>query len=345
VIGAGRKLSVYFGERDRCDGRFLAERVVAELDAAGMRAAILMRGAEGYGAKHRVRTDRLLTLSEDLPVVAIGVGGEEAVDAAAARIGSLPFAGLVVTEEIAIAGADGDADAGAGGWSKLSIYVGRGRRIDGRPAYEWLLGRLHASGAGAAVALVGVDGILGGARRRAGFFARNADVPALIVAVGEPTALIAVADDVAGTLPGDAVPTLERTHVVRSGDPAGIPAVSTPSGARRLMLFANEQDHVGGRPVHVEAVRRLREAGAAGATVLRGVRGFSGGCEPRGESLLALRRSVPTLTLVVDAPDRCERWLQVLGGLAPEHALVLSEEVGLVGARPEAAQSSPEGTS
>jgi PII-like signaling protein len=308
-----------------------------------MRAAIMMRGAEGYGGKHRLRTDRLLTLSEDLPVVAIGVGGAEAVDTAANRIRSLPFAGLVATEEIAIVGAGGDEAWGPGGWTKLSAYLGRGRRVDGRPAHEWLLGRLHAAGADVAVALVGVDGILDGARRRAGFFARNADVPALVVAVGDQAALAPVARELAAF--PSAVVTLERARIVGPGGAAGISAASVAGGAGRLMMFANEQDHVGGRPVHVEAVRRLREAGAAGATVLRGVHGFSGGRDPGGDLLLALRRRVPTLTLVVDSPDRCERWLELLGGLAPEGALVLSEEVAVDGARPGAAQSSPEGTS
>ena len=32
-----------------------------------------MRGVEGFGAKHHLRTDRLLTLSEDLPLVSVAV--------------------------------------------------------------------------------------------------------------------------------------------------------------------------------------------------------------------------------------------------------------------------------
>ena len=32
-----------------------------------------MRGTTGFGAKQHLRTDRLLTLSEDLPLVAVGV--------------------------------------------------------------------------------------------------------------------------------------------------------------------------------------------------------------------------------------------------------------------------------
>ena len=33
----------------------------------------MLRGAEGFGLKHHLRTDRLLTLSEDLPLVSVAV--------------------------------------------------------------------------------------------------------------------------------------------------------------------------------------------------------------------------------------------------------------------------------
>ena len=67
------KLTAYFGERDRAEGRFLAD---AMLDLCGRReiaTSVLMRGIEGFGLKHHLRTDRLLTLSEDLPLVAVAV--------------------------------------------------------------------------------------------------------------------------------------------------------------------------------------------------------------------------------------------------------------------------------
>jgi PII-like signaling protein len=342
-------VTVFFGERDRFEGRFLAERVIADLDGAGMRGAILMRGAEGFGGKHRLRTDRLLTLSEDLPVVAIGVGEPGPASAAAGRIGSLPFEGLVTVEGIELdAAAAGERAVGR---SKLAVYTGRGRRIGDRPAHEWLVDRLNAAGADAAVALLGVDGILGGLRRRAGFFAGNADVPALVLAVGAARDLAAVAAELRSRL-ADAVVTWEHTHLCkRDGGELLPPERATLPGdgrvRRRLILYASEQDRAAGRPLHVEAVRRLRIAGATGATALRGIRGFDGDREPHGDSLLSLRRRVPTLTTVVDEPARCDRWLEVLDRLTPERGTIVSEEVSSAG--PGAARggphSSPVGTS
>jgi PII-like signaling protein len=174
------KLSVFFGERDVADGRFLAERIIAEADRAGVAGAILMRGVEGFGIKHRRRTDRLLTLSEDLPVVAIAVGKTGPVEEAPARIGRIGFDGLVTLERMRLLVPPIES-AALKGDAKLSVYLGRGRRVDGEPAHRWLISRLREAGMEGGTVLLGVDGILSGARRRAGFFSRNVDVPALVV--------------------------------------------------------------------------------------------------------------------------------------------------------------------
>lgn len=332
---AGLKLSVLFGERDTVDGRFLAERVIAELARAGVAAAILMRGVEGFGIKHRRRTDRLLTLSEDLPVVAIGVGEPGPVERAAERIGELRFDGLVTLERVRLVEPGGaeDAAGGLGEQVKLSVYLGRGRRVDGEPAHRRLVARLRDGGVEGASVLLGVDGVLGGVRRRAGFFARNADVPALVVAVGGAAAIAGAIGAVA-ELEGATVATLERVHVCkRDGGPL-TPPPELPERDRagmgiwqQLTLYSSEWAHAGGRPVHVEAVRRLRAASADGATALRGIWGFDGHHQPHGDSLRSLRRRVPTMTVVVDTPPRAREWLAILDELTPERGLITSEVV------------------
>jgi PII-like signaling protein len=37
----------------------------------------MLRGAEAFGLKHHLRTDRVLTLSEDLPLVSVAVDTSE----------------------------------------------------------------------------------------------------------------------------------------------------------------------------------------------------------------------------------------------------------------------------
>ena len=67
------KLTSYFGERHRVGGAFVADALIEEYGRHEIAASILLRGAEGFGLKHHLRTDQSLTLSEDLPLVAVAV--------------------------------------------------------------------------------------------------------------------------------------------------------------------------------------------------------------------------------------------------------------------------------
>ena len=77
------------------------------------------------------------------------------------------------------------------------------------------------------------------------------------------------------------------------------------------MICAGEEAEHHGHPLYLQLIRRLREAGAAGATSLRGIWGNHGDHPPHGDRLLALRRKVPVLTVVVDRPDRLHRWYEL----------------------------------
>ena len=67
------KLTTYFGERHRTEGAFVADALLDLYGRREVQVSVMLRGAEGFGLKHRRRTDRLLTLSEDLPLVSVAV--------------------------------------------------------------------------------------------------------------------------------------------------------------------------------------------------------------------------------------------------------------------------------
>ena len=50
------------------------------------------------------------------------------------------------------------------------------------------------------------------------------------------------------------------------------------------MVYASEQSRHDERPLYSELVRRLRGAGAAGATTLRGIWGYHGDHAPHGDT-------------------------------------------------------------
>ena len=65
------KLTSYFGERQRSGGAFVADALIELYGRQEIAASVLLRGTEGFGLKHHLRNDRSLSLSEDLPLIAI----------------------------------------------------------------------------------------------------------------------------------------------------------------------------------------------------------------------------------------------------------------------------------
>ena len=68
--------------------------------------------------------------------------------------------------------------------AKLTVYVGRQDRADGRPAYHAVCDVLHRHGFAGASVFLGVDGTARGQRSAPAFFSRNIGVPVMIIAVG-----------------------------------------------------------------------------------------------------------------------------------------------------------------
>jgi PII-like signaling protein len=93
------------------------------------------------------------------------------------------------------------------------------------------------------------------------------------------------------------------------------------------MVHADHDARHAGWPLYVEIVRRLRQAEASGATVLRGIWGYYGDRPPQGDKLLSLRRHVPMSTIVVDTPTRTRRWFEIIDELTDETGAVTSELV------------------
>jgi PII-like signaling protein len=217
--------------------------------------------------------------------------------------------------------------------TKLTIYCGRQERANGRPAFVAIVDLLHRHGMAGATVLLGVDGTAHGIRRRARFFGRNAEVPLMIISVGNGERIAGVLSELDALLERPLI-TLERVRVCkrdgeRLAEPSQVPD-QDESGLpvwQKLMVYAGEQAQHEGRPLYLELIRRLRQAGAGGATALRGVWGYHGDHRPHGDKLLALRRHVPVVTVIVDDPTSIRRWFEIVDQVTAESGLVTSELV------------------
>lgn len=330
------KLTTYFGERHRRDGQLVADGLLDLYGAARLETSILMRGVEGFGRKHHLRTDRLLSLSEDLPLVSVAVDTRARIEAVLADAVALKRNGLVTLErarllsgEIVEVGLPEELhDA-----TKLTIYVGRQERVHREPAFVAICDLLHRRGIAGATAFLGIDGTVRGERERARFFARNRDVPMMVIAVGDGPRIAGVLPELGGLLRRPLV-TLERVRLCkRDGElierPQALPAIDERGFEiwQKLMIYTSEAAKHGGHPIHTALIRRLREAGLAGATALRGVWGFHGDHAPHGDRALSLARHVPVTTIVVDEPTRIATAFEIVDELTAERGLVTSEMV------------------
>jgi PII-like signaling protein len=331
--GDALKLAFYFGEHDRHDGRFLSAAILDLFERRALAVSVLLRGAEGFGAGQRLQTDRLLSLSEDLPLVAVAVDSRERIEAVVPELVEIAGDGLLTLERARFAA----AGHGPGGEPheevKLTVYVGRRERLGGAPAHVGVVAALHRHGVAGATVLLGVDGTVRGDRRRAGFFSANAGVPAMAIAVGERERIGAALAELGRSIERP-LATLEAIRVCkRDGRALSRPRPLPERDASglglwtKLTVYCSERSEHRGRALHLELIRRLRAEGAAGVTALRGVWGYHGDHAPHGDRLLALRRHVPILAVAVDLPSRSERWFEIADELTAETGLLTAETV------------------
>lgn len=91
------RLTVLVGEQDVWHHKPLYAEVVHRARAAGLAGASVFRGIEGFGATSVVHTQRLLSLSEELPVAIVVVDTAERVRAFLPQLDELLAGGGLVT--------------------------------------------------------------------------------------------------------------------------------------------------------------------------------------------------------------------------------------------------------
>lgn len=333
------KLTVYFGERKRVGSQFVADALLDLYGREQIASSVLLRGVEGFGLRHHLRTDSSLSLSEDLPAVAVAVDTRERIEAVRDAAAELATSGLVSLERARMHTGDVSAvslPAELDEATKLTVYLGRQERVHRTPAFIAVCDLLHRRGIAGATALLGVDGTTRGVRHRAHFFGRNDDVPMMVIAIGSGEQIAGVLPELGGLLHTPMI-TLERVRVCKReglllATPHRLPATDEHGLAlwQKLMIFNSEAALHHGRPIHRAITRQLRESGAGGSTTLRGIWGFRGDHPPHGDRPLQLGRHVPTVTIVIDTPQRIAESFQVVDQLTNERGLVTSEMVPAV---------------
>src|SRR5947199_3867149 len=101
--------------------------------------------------------------------------------------------------------------------------------------------------------------------------------------------------------------------------------VSLTGTALRMSIFIGEDDRWQHKPLYHEIVKRAREAGLAGASVLRGIEGYGASSLIHTTRLLDLAEDLPLVVIIVDTADRVRALLPELDELVTEGTVLLDE--------------------
>jgi len=105
--------------------------------------------------------------------------------------------------------------------------------------------------------------------------------------------------------------------------------MNIPENGYLLRIFIGESDKVGHRPLYEAIVLKAREAGLAGATVLRGVMGYGKNSVLHTAKILRLSEDLPMVIEIVDSLEKVEAFLPTLDGMITD-GLVTLEQIRVI---------------
>lgn len=100
--GQELRLTIFVGEFDKWHHKPLYTEIVHRAHVAGLAGATVLRGHEGFGASHHIHTTRILSLSEDLPMVIIIVDQAERIRAFLPQLDEIVGEGVVTVDEVEV---------------------------------------------------------------------------------------------------------------------------------------------------------------------------------------------------------------------------------------------------
>lgn len=95
-------MRVHIGESDRWHGKPLYEAIVELLRREKFSGATVLRGVAGYGSSSVIHTDKILRLSQDLPIVVEVVEATERIEAILPQLDEMIGGGLVTLEKVRV---------------------------------------------------------------------------------------------------------------------------------------------------------------------------------------------------------------------------------------------------
>ena len=95
-------MRIHIGESDKWHGKPLYEAIVELLRKESFSGVTVLRGVAGYGGSSVYHTDKILRLSQDLPIILEVVETTERIDQILPRLDGMVEGGLITLEKVRV---------------------------------------------------------------------------------------------------------------------------------------------------------------------------------------------------------------------------------------------------
>ena len=95
-------MRIHIGESDKWHGRSLYEAIVEMLRKEKLSGVTVLRGVAGYGGSSIYHTDKILRLSQDLPIILEVIESTEFIEKILPRLDEMVEGGLITLEKVRV---------------------------------------------------------------------------------------------------------------------------------------------------------------------------------------------------------------------------------------------------
>src|SRR5579859_5903697 len=95
-------MRIHIGESDKWHGKPLYQAIIEMLRTEGFAGATVLRGVGGYGSSSHYHTDKILRLSQDLPIVVEVIESTERIEQILPNLDEMVEGGLITLEKVRV---------------------------------------------------------------------------------------------------------------------------------------------------------------------------------------------------------------------------------------------------
>jgi PII-like signaling protein len=95
-------MRIHIGEGDKWQGRSLYQEIVNLFRKQNFSGVTVLRGVGGYGSTSRYHTEKILRLSQDLPIVIEVVEDSDRIESILPKLDEMVGGGLITLEKVRV---------------------------------------------------------------------------------------------------------------------------------------------------------------------------------------------------------------------------------------------------